>query len=746
MSVTLHIDGLPVTVPKGTSVIRAAEQIGIAIPRFCDHPLLDPVAACRECMVEVPDAGNGRSMKPQPACALEAMPNMVVETASPVALAAQQGMLEFLLINHPLDCPMCDKGGECPLQNQAMAHGRGVTRYDGVKRRFPKPITLSQMLLLDRERCVLCQRCTRFCDQISGDQMLSLVERGAKSQIGRGPSGGTISYFAGNLAQICPVGALTSVDYRFQARPFDIVSTVTTCDNCAAGCALRVDQRQGVIKRRLAASDDSVNQEWNCDKGRFGFRSHADRLTAPLVRREDGELHPTTWPVALAVAAAGLDELGAAIGVLPGGRLTLENAVAYARFARVLGSDCVDARTRRGATDEEAGFIARQLARPSISYDMIAKAKRVVLVAFEPEDECPIVFLTLRRAVRKSGCHVVTIAPFASPGSRKLSADVISTAQGDETAALGRVGLDAATLVLVGERAGTVPGLLSAVESAVAATGAALAWVPRRAGEWGALAAGCLPTRDGLDASRILAAAGRGEIGLVIGGVDPYGMENVATMWSALEHAAFIVSLEQRQSDITWAADVVLPVALLEEQAGNFLSWTGQLRPVRPVVATKPMTDRRVLDALATRLGRDIGLGRLTDATRLGIEAGQGWASHQPQSRTRFATPTYQPGSTRLATWRTLLVGSRSLDNAATLVYRPPQVVTGPAMAAAVGLNNGDTVIVGGPDGTRLSAPLAIDQSAAAGVVWVPDAPWPAGSSLTLAKPDSKRVGRATRG
>ena len=749
MSVTLHIDGRAVTVPKGTSVIRAAEQIGIAIPRFCDHPLLDPVAACRECMVEVPDAGNGRSMKPQPACALEAQPNMVVETASEVALQAQQGMLEFLLINHPLDCPMCDKGGECPLQNQSLSTGRGVTRYDGVKRRFPKPITLTQMLLLDRERCVLCQRCTRFGDQISGDQMLCLVERGAKSQIGRGPSAGTISYFAGNLAQICPVGALTSVDYRFQARPFDIVSTVTTCDNCAAGCALRVDQRHGEVKRRLAASDDTVNQEWNCDKGRFAFRSHADRLTTPLVRREDGELHPATWPVALAVAAAGLDELGPAIGVLPGGRLSLENAVAYARFARILGSDSIDARTRRGATAEEASFLTRQLARPGISYDAIAAAQKVVLVAFEPEDECPMLFLTLRRGVRKAGCHVVTIAPFASPGSRKLSAELVATAPGDEIAALRRIGLDAGTVVLVGERASNVPGLLPAVETAAFAAGAKLAWVPRRAGEWGALTAGCLPVKDGQDAPRILAAAARGEMGLVIGGVDPYGMDNLGNMWSALEHAPFIISLEQRASDITWAADVVLPVALLDEQAGNFLSWTGELRPIRPVVNTKPMTDRRVLDALASRLGRDIGVGRLADATRLGVEAQHYWASTRlakPAGRAPAVTPAYQPGGARLATWRTLLVGSRCLDNAATLVHRPPQVVMGPALATAIGLKNGQTVIVGGPDGTRLSAPVAIDETTAAGAVWVPDAPWPAGANLSLAVPETKKAGRARRG
>jgi len=657
-------------------------------------------------------------------------------------------MLEFLLINHPLDCPMCDKGGECPLQNQAMADGRGVSRYDGVKRRFPKPIALSPMLLLDRERCVLCQRCTRFGDQISGDSLLSLVERGAKSQIGRGPSAGLTSYFTGNLAQICPVGALTTVDYRFQARPFDLASAITTCDNCAAGCLLRVDQRHGEVRRRLAASDESVNQEWNCDKGRFGFRSAADRLTQPMVRHDDGELHPATWPVALAVAAAGLHELGSSVGVLPGGRMTRENAVAYARFARALGSNSVDARTRRGATAEEAAFLGRQLAKPpAVSYEALRTATKVVLVAFEPEDECPMVYLALRRAVRKAGCKVVTIAPFTSPGSRKLQAQVVPTAPGDEVAALNHVPLDASTIVLIGERAGEVQGLLPSAESAANSTGARLAWVPRRAGEWSALAAGCLPSPGGFDAAGILAAAGRGEFGLVIGGVDPYGMANQPAMWSALEHAPFIVSLEQRPSDISWSADVVLPVALLAEQSGSFLSWTGQIRPVAPVVSTTPMTDRRVLQALASRLGIDLGVERLADATRLADEARAAWATGviKPPAPSRGTVPAHSPGAARLATWRTLLVGSRSIDGAVTLSHRPPNVVTGPAIAAATGVADGQTIIVGGPDGTRLAAPLAIDPTAAPGMVWLPDAPWASGVTLTLSRTESKKVGRALR-
>ncbi|MCB2021042.1 MAG: (2Fe-2S)-binding protein, partial [Burkholderiaceae bacterium] len=406
--VTATIDGIQVSVPKGTLVIRAAERLGIDIPRFCDHELLDPVAACRQCLVEVPDGGNGRPMKPQPACALTVMPNMVVETAATNEKVAkhQQGMLEFLLINHPLDCPICDKGGECPLQNQTMSHGPGESRFEGLKRTYPKPVNISAQVLIDRERCVLCQRCTRFGEQISGDDFISLSERGALSQINIYASHPYESYFSGNIVQICPVGALTSVDYRFQARPFDLVSTTTTCEHCASGCQLRTDHRHFQVKRRLAGDDPEVNEQWNCDKGRFGFYygRQADRLSYPLVRR-DGELVPASWPEAIDAAVAGLKAAGASSGVLTGGRLTLENAFAYSKFARaVLGTNSIDFRTRPYGADE-AGFLAAEVTSREIdvTFTDLENAAKVVLVGFEPEEESSAVFLRLRKGNRKNG-------------------------------------------------------------------------------------------------------------------------------------------------------------------------------------------------------------------------------------------------------------------------------------------------------------------------------------------------------
>ncbi|MGA1503043.1 MAG: 2Fe-2S iron-sulfur cluster-binding protein, partial [Candidatus Nanopelagicales bacterium] len=301
--VTVTVDGIDVRVPKGMLIIRVAELMGIEIPRFCDHPLLDPVAACRMCLIEI----EGQP-KPQPACAIAVSDGMVVRTqrTSEMADTAQEGVMEFLLLNHPLDCPVCDKGGECPLQNQAMTAGRGTSRFDEKKRTFDKPINMSAQILLDRERCVSCARCTRFAEQIAGDPMLELMERGAKQQVGIAEDQPFDSYFSGNTIQICPVGALTSSLYRFRARPFDLVSTPTTCEHCASGCSLRTDVRRGVITRRLAWDDPEVNEEWNCDKGRFAFiYTHEGRIASPLVR-EDGELRPASWPEALDIAARGL--------------------------------------------------------------------------------------------------------------------------------------------------------------------------------------------------------------------------------------------------------------------------------------------------------------------------------------------------------------------------------------------------------------------------------------------------------
>jgi NADH-quinone oxidoreductase subunit G len=356
------IDGFDVAVPKGTLIIRAAEQIGVQIPRFCDHPLLEPVGACRQCLVEVEG-----QRKPVASCTMPVTDGMVVKTqlTSPVADKAQQGTMELLLINHPLDCPVCDKGGECPLQNQAMSNGRTESRFVDVKRTYPKPLPISSEVLLDRERCVLCARCTRLLP--AGGRRP--VHRAVRA--GRAGAGGDLRGRAVRVLLLRQHHA-DLPGRRADQRPVPVplppvrpAQRASVCEHCASGCAQRTDYRRGKVLRRLAGEDPAVNEEWNCDKGRWAFRyaTANDRLTTPLVRR-DGVLQPASWPEAWAAAAEGLRAARDAggVGVLPGGRLTVEDAYAYAKFARVaLGTNDVDARARAHSA-EELAFLAAHVA------------------------------------------------------------------------------------------------------------------------------------------------------------------------------------------------------------------------------------------------------------------------------------------------------------------------------------------------------------------------------------------------
>ena len=661
--VTLTIDGREVSVPKGTLIIRAAETMGVEIPRFCDHPLLEPAGACRQCIVEVEGAP-----KPVTSCTTPVTPDMVVRTqaTSEVADKAQRGVMELLLINHPLDCPVCDKGGECPLQNQALSSGHALSRFTEVKRTFPKPLSLSSQLLLDRERCVMCARCTRFSEQIAGDPFLDLFERGAQQQVGVYGDEAFESYFSGNTVQICPVGALTGAAYRFRARPFDLVSSPSVCEHCASGCDQRTDHRRGRVLRRMAGNDHEVNEEWNCDKGRWAFTyaTERDRITTPMIRGEDGGLVPAPWSTAIAVAAQGLAAARGRTGVLTGGRLTSEDAYAYAKFARtVLHTNDVDFRARHHSA-EEADFLAKRVVGRTpddggVTYTDLETAPVVLLVGFDPEEESPIVFLRLRRSARDLGLPVFAIAPFASPAVRKTSATLLPTAPGTEPKVLEALAAaDAdhdvlATLlrqpgavIMVGERLGAIPGGLTAASALADATGARLTWVPRRAGERGALEAGCLPgllpggrpvtdagarralaeawrsedlpTAAGRSTAEQLAAARAGDLdALLVAGVEVADLPDPAAALAAIEAAGFVVSIELRRSDVTDRADVVLPIAPVAEKDGTFLTWEGRPRPfAAALTGTDAMPDLRILNTLAEETGAWFGLQDVASTRR----------------------------------------------------------------------------------------------------------------------------------
>lgn len=756
--VTLTIDGTEVSVPVGTLVIRAAELMGVQIPRFCDHPLLSPVGACRQCLVEVEG-----QRKPMASCTIACTPGMVVRTqlTSEAADKAQQSVMELLLINHPLDCPVCDKGGECPLQNQAMSNGRTETRFEGVKRTFPKPINVSSQVLLDRERCVLCARCTRFSDQIAGDPFIELLERGAHQQVGIAPGEPFQSYFSGNTVQICPVGALTGAAYRFRARPFDLVSSPSVCEHCSSGCAQRTDHRRGKVLRRLAGDDPAVNEEWNCDKGRWAFTYTAvgDRITTPLVRdpgSADGSMRTASWSEALGVAAAGLAAANGNAGVLVGGRSTAEDAYAYAKFARiVLGTNDIDFRSRQGSA-EEASFLAAHIAgRPmTVTYSDLEQAPAVLLAGLEPEEEVPIVFLRLRKAVRNHSLQVLSIAPFATRSLTKLSGRLIRTGPGGEATALDDLAGDVVlslpgSLILVGERLAASPGALSAAGRLASATGARLAWVPRRAGERGALEAGAivdllpggrpvtdetargqvaaawnvdgLPVGAGRDTAAILHAAHRGELGaLLVGGVELDDLPDPDAAIAAIDAAPFVVSLELRESAVTARADVVFPVAPVAEKAGSFVNWEGRTRPFEPSLHTNAIPDLRVLSFLADELGVDLGLATADRAANERAELGL-WDGQRPEPpRTEPSPPRPASGQAVLTSWRMLLDDGRCQDGEPQLAgtARHPIARLSAATAAEIGVADGESVTVS-TDRGMITLPAQVTDMDDR-VVWLP--------------------------
>ncbi len=750
-TVTVSIDGNELQVPPGTLVIRAAELSGIEIPRFCDHPLLDPVGACRQCLVEVEG-----QRKPLASCTTTVTDGMVIRTqvSSPVAAKAQDGVMELLLINHPLDCPVCDKGGECPLQNQAMSSGRSDTRFTDIKRTYPKPVPLSSEVLLDRERCVLCARCTRFSQQIAGDPFIELIERGALQQVGIYENEPFESYFSGNTVQICPVGALTGAAYRFRARPYDLVSTPSACEHCASGCAQRTDHRRGKVLRRLAGDDPAVNEEWNCDKGRWAFAyvTERDRLDTPLVRAADGSLQPASWSEAIAVAADGLKAAGADIGVMVGGRSTLEDAYAYSKFARVaLNSNNIDFRARAHSA-EEAEFLASCVAGRDmdVTYNSLEQAPTVVLVGFEPEEESPIVFLRLRKAVRTRGQKVLAIAPWASPGVTKLGATLLRCDPTGEAAVLDELtDLEPGTVILVGERLAETPGGFSAVARSAAKLGARIAWIPRRAGDRGALDVGALPNllpggrpvsdvgaraelenhwsigplpaTDGLGTSEILEAARSGSA-LLIGGVELADLPDPAGAAAAIDSSSFVVSLEIRHSGITDRADVVFPVAPVTEKAGTFVDWEGRPRSFDSAVrGTRSLTDGRVLHALAADMGRPIGLPDVKSAQDE-ISSLLTWSGAATTVPTWSSVPVPTPaaGEALLATWRMLLDSGRMQDGEPHLAgtARTPVVRLSDATALEIGVSNGDWVTVTSDRGS-ITLPLTVTDLPDR-VVWLP--------------------------
>ena len=751
--ITATIDGIQVQVPKGTLIIRAAERMGTFVPRFCDHPSLAPVAACRMCLVEIEGMP-----KPQPSCAIPLTEGMVVKTqmTSEVAEKAQAGVMEFLLINHPLDCPVCDKGGECPLQNQAMTAGRAESRFDIEKRTFPKPIELSTEILLDRERCVECARCTRFSEEIAGDPFIGLLERGANQQVGIATDEPFNSYFSGNTVQICPVGALTSSSYRFRSRPFDLVSVPTTCEHCASGCSLRTDYRRETVMRRLAWEDPAVNEDWNCDKGRFAFSYlKTDRLTQPKVRTKDGTQVDALWPDAIDFAAKGLKDANGKVGVLLGGRLTLEDAYAYSKFARLaLETNDIDFRNRVNSAEEQ-DFLGSVVAGAAgtVTYADLEKAQNVLLVNFEPEEESPIVFLRLRKAAEKGKINITAIAPYLSRGLEKINAEVVATKPGDEAKVLRGLTIAQESIILVGERAAAIEGTLSAVIEVAEKTNSKLSWIPRRAGERGAVEVGALPnllpgarpvtessarsevgaiwgvngsdipSKPGRNHAEIIQAAINGELkALVIAGLDVLDAPDPQALGLAINSVDFVITLGIQENSLTRYANVSLPVAPVTEKSGTFINWEGRPRPFgRAITSTNALTDARVLAMIAESLGLDFGLQTIEEL-RQELSSFGSWNGNKlvkPTVATKDAAKT-SVGNAILSTWNLLLDDGALQKGEEHLAgtQRPVVAHMSEKTAADNKLENGEKVIISNSRGS-ITIKLEVIEMVN-DVVWIP--------------------------
>ncbi len=646
-SVTLSIDGKEVTVPKGTLIIRAAEQLGLEIPRFCDHPFLAPVGACRQCYVELEG-----QRKLFTSCTTEVGDGMIVKTqnTSEVAHEAQVANLEFLLLNHPLDCPICDRGGECPLQDQALAFGPGESRYVEPKRTYRKPIPLSPLVNLDRERCVLCARCTRFCDEISGDRFIELFARGAGERVSIAAGEDFRSPFSGNTVQICPVGALTSETYRFVARPFDLSSADSVCGHCSAGCNVKIDLRRGRVVRVLARDNVEVNDAWLCDKGRYAFR-HPDlegRITTPLIR--DRGLEPASFGEVLSSVASWMS--GARVAFLAGGRLGDEDAYALSKLARaVVGTNDLDHRRAfLGGSAEELAASAPM----RTTYRDVERAKVILVAGLDAEQEVPILHLRIRKAARR-GARVFVVHPRATrlrdvaehrlcrPEHQSYVLNRIHDADGNGegfeervAAALAEAGGEA--VVLAGERLAEHPLAADVALSVAQRFGARFGFVTRRAGDRGALRAGVHPallpggrrvaneaeraeveivwgplaaTEPGRSGREILEACARREVDvLFLLGVDPLrDVPDAELARRALENARFKVVQGLELGDLEPYADAFLPAAAWAERDGSVSDWEGRsqrIRPVRdPAGVSRP--DWEIFAGLAAAMGRDLG-------------------------------------------------------------------------------------------------------------------------------------------
>jgi NADH-quinone oxidoreductase subunit G len=625
--VQVVVNGRTVDSRKGELVIEAAARAGEYIPRFCYHERMTPVGKCRMCLVE---ADSGRGPAVTVSCMVPVSPGMVIDTESEMTKRMQEGMLELLLANHPLDCPVCDKGGECPLQDQAFSHGPGESRFVEEKRHYEKPIPISDLVFLDRERCILCDRCTRFADEVAGDALIHFTGRGNNTYISTYPDEPFSSYFSGNTVQICPVGALTASPYRFKARPWDLEETESTCTTCSVGCRTVVQSSRDEVLRYVGVDSDPVNWSWLCDRGRFNFESvkSDERIDGPLVRTAEG-LTPTSWNSALASSAQFVRDALAAggpgsIAVLGGARGSNEDAFAWARLAHdVIGTPNVSAQLGDGLPVGVLGM-------PQATIDDVASATTIVLLAPDLKEELPVLYLRVRDAVEKQRSKLIELTP-KQGGLTSLAWRSIAHEPGTQSQALSQLLGEADVAAQLGRGpVVVVVGRANLAETSAATMGALqalLAAVPtatvlpvlRRGNVRGALQVGMRPGRDGLDSRGVLQAAADGRIELlVLVGADPLAdFPDAELARRAMAGARRVIAVDTHRSASAQRADIVLAASAYAEKAGTTTNVEGRVTRLGQKVTARGTTraDWMIASGLAALLGTDLGYRTVDDVT-----------------------------------------------------------------------------------------------------------------------------------
>jgi len=644
-TVSITINGVSHDVPEGQKLITAAEHVGEYIPRFCHHDKLEPVGKCRMCLVEV-EGPRGTALVPS--CTMPVADGMVVDTESTVVKKAQEGVLEFLLLNHPLDCPVCDKGGECPLQDQAVAYGRGESRFIEEKRTYLKPVPVSDLVLLDRERCVLCDRCVRVADDIAGDPLIEFLDRGSHVQINTFPTEPFSSYFSGNTVQACPVGALTSVDYRFKARPWDLETTRSVSLADAMQSTVDIHTSRGKIVRVYGVENNAVNEGWLSDKDRFGFAAfHSDeRVTTPLVRVDDG-FKETTWAEAMELVASRLGEfIGTEVGAIGGANNTNEEAFVLGKFMRnVVGSPHIDSQVGDGIDPHLAAAITN---RATISD--LDEAATILLWGPDLKQTLPVLYLRVRKAVR-NGAKLVVVSPYAT-GLDSIATHVLTYRAGsgsdmlrkishatDEFEAVGATLREGPVVALVGRTSITEDPRLAEAAAAFARTLPDARTLPllTRGNVFGALDMGLAPTllpgrtstsdgdaiakledawgvvpdAAGKDTMSMLAALADADLrAVVLAGADPVrDCPDPELAARALDTAEFIVAFDAFVTDSSAKADVILPAAVWGEVEGTVTNLEGRVQRIgrSTVPRGQSMSMANTIDGIARYMGSEMG-------------------------------------------------------------------------------------------------------------------------------------------